>query len=119
MSYIPDCREDDAYNQKYLIGLDKEFVRGYDWAVERILDILDDDLEDIEDEFNDCDCDFNPMRYICRHEDVRKVLREQIEMRLEWRRDELITSMIDEMDEDVYNKIVEEVKAKESEKSTE
>ena len=29
---FPDCRTDDAYNQDFLGGTDKEFVRGFDWA---------------------------------------------------------------------------------------
>ena len=38
MSYIPNCREDENYNQKYLTGDDKEFVRGYDWCTEQAVD---------------------------------------------------------------------------------
>lgn len=36
MSYraIPGCRTDEHYNQKFLKGSDKEFVRGFDWCVE-------------------------------------------------------------------------------------
>lgn len=33
MSYIPDCRTDEYYNQKMLEGADKEFIAGFDQAV--------------------------------------------------------------------------------------
>lgn len=38
MSYIPDCRNDENYNQKYLNDKDREFVRGYDWCTEEVVD---------------------------------------------------------------------------------
>lgn len=45
MSYIPDCRTDEYYNQKYLNEKDKEFIAGYDWAVEQIVNMIENNIE--------------------------------------------------------------------------
>ena len=36
MSYIPDCRTDEYYNEKYLEGLEKTFIEGFDFCVEYV-----------------------------------------------------------------------------------
>jgi hypothetical protein len=33
MTYFPDTRTDDTYNQDKLNSINKEFVKGYDWCV--------------------------------------------------------------------------------------
>lgn len=45
MSYIPDCRTDKAYNERYLNADDAEFVRGYDWCAERVVENAFDNLD--------------------------------------------------------------------------
>ena len=45
MSYIPDCRTDEFYNDKNLNEKDKEFVRGYDWCTECAADTFFDNLD--------------------------------------------------------------------------
>ena len=40
MTYIPNCRTDENYNERYLNRRDKRFVAGYDFAVEQALNIL-------------------------------------------------------------------------------
>lgn len=129
MSYIPDCRSDETYNQKYLGKLDKEFVRGFDWCAENAVDNL----------FNNLDVYFDDDSYIMhslskelpeslkeeyefvytfpfRMGDTEKTEKRQVRTYgdlfrsklLDWmesERDQLITSMIDNMDEDEYNAI--------------
>ena len=45
MSYFPDCREDETYNQNFLKATDKQFVRGYDWCTEEAVDNFFDNLD--------------------------------------------------------------------------
>lgn len=41
MTYIPNCREDEYYHESNLNDKNKLFVEGYDWAVERIMNLFD------------------------------------------------------------------------------
>lgn len=99
MSYIPDCRSDENYNEAYLNEMDKEFVRGYDYAVEQIVNLIENnsnvypELDDILDYHKAVAC-----------VDKVKIVKESIEEWAETQRDELITSMIDSMDEVEYEK---------------
>ena len=129
MSYIPDCRTDDAYNQKYLDKMDKEFLRGYDWCTQMAVDNFfdnnfdfDDDSylshillqpvpESMKEEYNlergffgdDCTIDHRTVNTYIDY--IRCKILEWIEMN----RNELVTSMIDGMGEEEYDKIKEEV----------
>ena len=38
MSYIPDARTDDTYNEKNLRHDDEKFIDGFDWAAEECVD---------------------------------------------------------------------------------
>ena len=38
MSYIPDCRSDECYNEKNLNAQNKREVMGYDWCAEHVVD---------------------------------------------------------------------------------
>lgn len=104
MSYIPDCRTNEHYNQKYLNKMDKEFVAGYDWAVEQIVNMIENnvnvypELEDILDFHKAVAC-----------VDKIKILKEAVEDWAEAERDNLITSMIDNMDDDEYQSIKKKV----------
>ena len=96
MSYIPDCRTDADYNEKFLGHDDKEFVRGYDWCAEHPVTNAFDNLERWEHEGLDV-----------RPSDIEKVLEAFKPFLLDWierDRNDLITSMIDSMDEDEYQK---------------
>ena len=122
---FPNCRDDEYYNQDFLNGQDSEFVRGFDWAVEMAVDnFFDNDMyeladndsylghilnkklpEDLREEYDmefSFPCDSpkeDEHRVVETYADlIRYKLLEWIEME----RDELITSMIDHMDEDVY-----------------
>ena len=118
---LPDCRNDEYYNEDFLNEKDKEFLKGFDWAVEYALD----------NAFNNLDCILQDDAYLQRklEEKVPDVEREDYEVELydgttekrtietnadlirsrmlDWaesERDELIVSMIDNMDEVEYKK---------------
>lgn len=135
---FPECRNDNYYNEDFLTKTDKEFVRGFDWATEMAVDnffdnnfdsdmpieedgelsiMLNKELPDYlkekyEMEFTFGDRD-NEEREIKTYADLlRMKLLEWIEME----RNELITSMIDNMDEDIYNAIRNKVLKENQEK---
>ena len=104
MSHIPDCRTDEAYNEKYLNNTDKEYVNGFDYAVEQVLNLIDNNL----DVYPDLETILDRNKAIVNVDKVQ-IAHDAIEDWLEGERDMLITSMIDNMDEDEYNKIKKEV----------
>ena len=117
---MPDCRNDEVYNAKNLTKTDKEFVDGYDWATEQVVDnFFDNNMSELEDE------ETYLGHILC--EELPKNLQEEYEMEfafgnrenevrqtktyadlirfklLEWLemgRNELITSMIDSYGDD-------------------
>lgn len=111
MSYIPDCRTDENYNEKYLNDKDAEFVAGMDWcrimAVDNFFDNLDIYTQDFEDDENE----FNLLEYLEENEDVRQNLRDCLFHYIEMQRDELITSMIDNMGEEEWAELRQQVDA--------
>ena len=109
MSYIPDCRTDEYYNQRYLNKEDAECVMGYDSCAEdasTFFDNLDMYREEI-DEANDGDIEL--VHYLERHPQIIEILKECFVDYLEMNRDEMITSMIDSMDEEEFEKAKEDV----------
>ena len=96
MTYIPDCRTDDFYNEKYLNEKDKEFLKGYDYAVEQALNLLNN--ADVYPDFDDL---LNPNKSLV-NTDKKEIVKNALDQWLEMERDELITSMIDYMDDDEY-----------------
>lgn len=105
MSYIPDCRTDEYYNEKYLNELDNEFVRGFDYCTTEAVEC---GFANIEDFFGEFDIDVRPS-------DIRKVTEAVEKWLLDWiegQRDELITSMIDDMSDEEYTKIKSKVDGK-------
>ncbi len=108
MSYIPDCRTDEAYNQKYLGEKDAMFLQGYDFALKMTLPVFD-NLNVFYEEFEFKDEDVNLARFLDKHEQIRSKLAETVEYWHEMQRDEIVTSMIDAMDEDYYNARKQEV----------
>lgn len=122
MSYIPDCRTDEFYNEKYLNRKDKEFVSGYDWAVEQTVDnffdnlnmLENNELEPLLNKEIECDETYEMTWAHGNREDEKREIKtfaEYLRFKiLEWcemERDELITSMIDHMDEAEYKAIKE------------
>jgi hypothetical protein len=134
---FPECRNDNYYNEDFLGNTDKSFLQGFDWATEMAVDnffdnyfgdmpieengelstMLNKELPDYlkekyEMEFTFGDRD-NEEREIKTYADLlRMKLLEWIEME----RNELITSMIDNMDEDIYNAIRNKVLKENQEK---
>ena len=105
MSFIPDCRTDEYYNQKYLNKLDSEFVKGFDYCKEAAVEC---GFANIEDFFYEFEIDVRPS-------DIRKVTEAVEKWLLDWieaERDELITSMIDDMSDEEYTKIKSKVDGK-------
>lgn len=121
MTYIPDCRTDKNYNEKYLNNADKEFVKGFDWCIEEAVDLFFDNLDVVESDYLESvlntEYPFAPTHYVqeFRYRNTEKeereiktyadLLRFEILRWVECERDELITSMIDNMDEAEYQKI--------------
>lgn len=133
MSYIPDCRNDENYNEKYLNNFDKEFVRGYDWCVEmsvdnffdnldiyfgddsHIMHLLNEELPENMREEYEIERTFADENDRIEKRDVKTyvdLLRSKILDYIEMERDELITSMIDNMDEQEYSEIKAKVDGK-------
>ena len=105
MSYIPDCRTDEYYNEKYLNEEDKEFVNGFDYCTKSAVECGFANIEDFFDEF---EIDVRPS-------DIGKVTEALEKWLLDWiesQRDEMITSMIDYMSEEEYEQIKSKVDGK-------
>ena len=132
MSRIPDCRTDEAYNQKYLNQRDKAELFGFDYCTECAVDNFFDNLDDyfdeetylghlLNEELPESMQEEYTMEFSFRAEDYKSedrtcktyadLLRMRILERIEMERDEVITSMIDNMDEDEYAKIKARVDA--------
>ena len=128
MSYIPDCRKDEYYNQKYLNEKDSEFVRGFDWCAEIAMDNFFNNIDDfferdsfimhmllqeipeMDHEVYEWNNSFseNPVE----NREIRTYLDKLRAYLIDWvesHRDELITSMIDGMDKDEYKRIKDKV----------
>ena len=118
---FPDCRHDNYYNQDFLDETNKKIVRGFDYAAETAdnffdnIDVLGSDY--IEKFFNEKLPDDMKDRYHMEimtpepRTETREVKTYGDYIRLcliEWierERDALITSMIDDMDDELYNTI--------------
>ena len=121
---FPDCRNDDYYNSDFLDRTNHEFVRGYDWATEAV-DNLFDNLESLADgsdhierfldeklpESMQDEYDMNfafDEEHPTEHREVKTYgdfLRMKMLEWLESERNELIVSMIDNMDDEIYSAV--------------
>lgn len=108
MSYIPDCRTDDTYNQKYLTQDRKIYIAGYDTAVEEAGTFFE-NIDCYIDEFDVDSTDINLAYFLEHHEDVREKLTECLADWLEMHRNEIITSLIDDMSSEEFDRIKAEV----------
>lgn len=95
MSMFADARNDDVYNQDFVCDTDKEFLRGYDFAMEQVLNML-------RDLYNYMTRN-ELLEALIDKEDVEKMLSEKAEEYLEGERDMLVTSMIDSLDKEEYD----------------
>lgn len=107
MSYIPDCREDENYNEKYLNETDKEYIRGYDYAVEEVLETFFANLDCYDFRVDGEDIDLGLI--LENHESITDKLKDAMKQCFESERDQMITSMIDHMDDNEYEQIKEKV----------
>ena len=110
MTYFPDTREDDSYNQKYLNHDDKEFIKGYDYAVEDVLENFFDNLDSYDWDVDGEDIDLE--KILTNHEEICERLVANLKEHFESDRDEMITYMIDNYTEEEYAKIRTEVDGK-------
>ena len=121
---FPNCRDDHYYNQDFLDGTDAQFLKGFDWAIEMTVDnFFDNNMFGLQDEdgylahtLNDKIPEPIQIKYAIESankfnpwfEEERKVITYADLIRiklLEWvemHRNELITSMIDNMDDEIY-----------------
>lgn len=104
MTAFRDTRNDDFYNQDFLDEMDKQFVAGYDCAVEELITLFEGNLDVYE---GDCDTPTGGTLFdlIERNKENNKFLIEMIHDGAEMQRDTLITSMIDGMDEETFKKL--------------
>lgn len=117
---VPDCRTDETYNEDFLNEKDREFIRGYDYAIRMALDNgfnnLDDLIEDnyvlrrMNEQLPEADRityeepygDEGETRETVTHADL---IRYKLLQWAEDERDNLITAIIDEMDDEEYEKL--------------
>lgn len=108
---FPDCRFDKDYNEDFLDLTDKEFVKGYDYCVGQIVNFILNNLEVYRDELEEVGEDtddevFSHSPYLFKIlEDNAGIVAWVIEDKLERSRNELITSMIDHMDDLTYEQL--------------
>jgi hypothetical protein len=131
---IPDCRTDEYYNQKYLNANDKAELVGYDWCAEEVVDNFFNNIEDAferdsyfghalyekipEDMQEEYDMIFSfgkeaPTEEHRKCETYADLFRMQLLEWIENERDEMITSMIDNMNDEEYEANKAEVDKKE------
>ena len=124
MSFIPDCRNDECYNEDFLTDKDKAEVCGYDWCAEMVvdnffnnLDVYFEDDDDVmlflnkehpEDERYEEEVEFRFIEGLSEKREIKTfadLIRSKLLEWIESDRNEMITSMIEGMDEDVYKAI--------------
>lgn len=123
---FPDCRNDNYYNEDFVGNADIDFLKGFDWVTEEVVDNFFDNVFDglpieegdgkLEDLLNskvpvEMRTKYEMEFAFGRKNEVRKVetyadfLRMKLLEWIEMERNELITSMIDNMDEELYDAI--------------
>ena len=108
MSIIPDCRTDESYNQNYLNDTDAEFIAGFDWCTKMVVENFFNNLDNYE--ITDGQ-GFDVIEYLEAHEEVAEELKNDMLQWIEGQRDELITSMIENMSDEEYDEIKVKVDA--------
>lgn len=92
--YIPDCRTDDAYNQKHLNERNKEFLHGYDYGISSLMNVFD-NLEIYSDEMEIDDEDINLVRLFKNHPVIKNTFISCLMDYAEMERNELIVGLLD------------------------
>ena len=109
--YLPNAREDEVYNQKYLTDENKTFLEGFDFAVDKVLGSCFANLDNYSLVVDGEDIDLG--RILDNHPKITAKLEEAMKEYFESERNELVVSMIDGMEDGVYESIKAEVDAKE------
>lgn len=121
---------DENYNEDFLNGSDKDYIQGYDVCFDAIISLIASNLDVYEGELTElCPEGYTPEEDECftTREDLYEIMVENKEIIcaiikdwLEMTRDEIITSLIDSMDDKEYEslkaKAIEENKNKENPK---
>lgn len=112
-----DTRNDDIYNRDFLNSADAEFMNGFDYAVEQIRNLIENNLDVYETELTEVlDEDVKPLEdeIFATREDLFEIVEENKELLativMDWAEresDQMVTSMIDGMDEEEYKSIRE------------
>ena len=121
MSRIPDCREDENYNEKYLSEHDSLEIVGYDECVEDVIDnffyntvLFADEFEyagldmtklgDIDFDKDISEYDEDEIANMSKEELIVRIFHDALIYYAESHRDEIITSMLDNDDDYDKNK---------------
>ncbi len=117
--YKPDSKEPNPYYEGYLDDRDAEFIKGYDWCIEEEvtgffdgIDIYDSDIDPEDFDVDKLDYNFidaedvsdEEIKNASRESRILRWMKDSILMHIECSRDEIITSMLDNMDEEEYEK---------------
>ena len=120
MSYIPDCRRDEYYNQKFLSGDNKAFIDGFDWCAENAVDNFFSNNYDYDDgteiahflnqKVPECLREKYVMEYTFGNrpdeertvENYSDLIRAELLAWIESERNTMITGMIDDMSDEEY-----------------
>lgn len=96
-----DCRVDETYNEDFLGEKDSEFIAGMDFMRMSICNLFEGNLDVYKEAFENVDTMIDVVKFLdlCKYE-----ITEMIRHWSENERNDLIVSMIDNMDEDEYNK---------------
>ncbi len=100
MSYIPDCREDANYNEKYLNEEDSQYVLGFDHCIE---DCIENFFDNIDMYGNELGTNVKwlkkPMKKLLKA--IKKCMLDYSEIQ----RDEMITGLIDGYSEEEHESL--------------
>ena len=115
---FPDTRLDETYNEDFLNADDTNFVQGYDCAVDEIVNLFANNLDVYERELTElCPADHVPEEdeAFATRKDLYEILLANKEVIcavlkdwLEAERNEIVTSFIDNMDDEEYEMIKSE-----------
>lgn len=95
---IPNCREDEAYNYDFLDDVSKIEISGFDYAIEQIVNLFENNLDVYEGRL-EVDTEIDVDKFLDKAKDeLSKMIKDWAEMG----RNELIVSMIESMNDDEY-----------------
>lgn len=103
MTCIPDARkkevktgeekEPNPYYEGNLAEKDREYIRGYDYAVNGVFKTMFDNIGEYNFSVEGEDMEMG--RFLCNHPEIRQKMREVFEYQFELERNEIVAAMID------------------------